>query len=53
MFKSKHFNNQAVGSALWHTDGAPVACLNIMFYPNGVTKKQGARDLLIGMTLEN
>ena len=42
MFKSKHFNNQAVGSALWHTDGAPGTCLNIMFYPNGVTKKQGA-----------
>ena len=42
MFKSKHFSNKAIGSALWHTDGAPGTCINVMFYPQGVQKKQGA-----------
>lgn len=46
MFKSKHFNNEAKGSALWHSDGAPGTCVNVMFYPNGVTKKQGAMQYI-------
>ena len=41
MFKSKHFSNKAIGSALWHTDGAPGTCINVMFYLK-VFKKQGA-----------
>jgi hypothetical protein len=42
MFKSKRYNDEEIGSALWHSDGAPGTCINVMFYPDGVTKKQGA-----------
>ena len=46
MFKSIPFLNKPTGSQLWHSDGAPGTCVNIIFYPNGVTQSQGAMEFI-------
>ena len=46
MFRSIPFLNRPIGSQLWHSDGAPGTCINVMFYPNGVEKNQGAMEFI-------
>ena len=37
MFKSFPFIKNPTGSQIWHSDGGPGTCINIMFYPKGVS----------------
>ena len=46
MFKSVAFDDSPIGSQIWHSDGGPGTCVNIIYYPGGARAEQGAMELL-------
>ena len=46
LFKSEHQPGGPIGSQLWHWDGGPGTCMNVMFYLRDVEPKDGAMECL-------
>jgi hypothetical protein len=46
MYKSVHSGLIPTGSQLWHSDGGPGTCINIMFCLNETNEKNGAMECL-------
>ena len=46
LYKSERTANAPTGSQLWHTDGGPGTCINVMFYLGDVSKEDGAMECL-------
>lgn len=46
LYRSEHLTDRAVGSQLWHDDGGPGTCINVMFYLKEVAKADGAMECL-------
>ena len=46
MYKSENHGDAPSGSQLWHSDGGPGTCINVMFYLHEVTKADGAMEAL-------
>ena len=46
LYKSKRAADAPSGSQLWHTDGGPGTCINVMFYLKDVSKEDGAMECL-------
>jgi len=44
--KYRNIGEPANGSSLWHMDGGPGTCINMLFYPDGASKEQGAIEVL-------
>src|SRR5262249_21310866 len=43
LYLTEH-NSNPTGSQLWHSDGGPGICVNVMFYLNDVTPADGALE---------
>jgi len=46
LYKSERTTDGPTGSQLWHTDGGPGTCINVMFYLNDVSREDGAMECL-------
>jgi hypothetical protein len=46
LYRSERITSQATGSQLWHDDGGPGTCINVMFYLKDVAKEDGALECL-------
>jgi hypothetical protein len=46
LYKSERTEPVPTGSQLWHTDGGPGTCINVMFYLHDVTREDGAMECL-------
>ena len=46
LYKSERLAAAPTGSQLWHTDGGPGTCINVMFYLKDVTQQDGAMECL-------
>ena len=46
MYKSERYAEEPTGSQLWHADGGPGTCMNLMLCLTGVSHKNGAMELL-------
>jgi hypothetical protein len=46
LYRSTHANTERRGSQLWHTDGGPGICINVMFYLHAVTPQHDALEVL-------
>jgi hypothetical protein len=46
LYKSVYGDGRAQGSQLWHSDGGPGTCLNVMFYLSDVEASDGAMECL-------
>jgi len=46
LYRSERLTDRPVGSQLWHDDGGPGTCINVMFYLKDVTKEDGALECL-------
>jgi hypothetical protein len=46
LYKSERFAVAPTGSQLWHTDGGPGTCINVMFYLKDVEREDGAMECL-------
>ena len=46
MYKSLRIRETAEGSQLWHSDGGPGTCMNVMFCLNATTEKNGAMEFV-------
>jgi hypothetical protein len=46
LYKSERLAAAPTGSQLWHTDGGPGTCINVMFYLKDVSKEDGAMECL-------
>jgi hypothetical protein len=46
LYKSERSVDAPTGSQLWHTDGGPGTCINVMFYLKDVTREDGAMECL-------
>jgi hypothetical protein len=46
LYKSERLVAAPTGSQLWHTDGGPGTCINVMFYLKDVSKEDGAMECL-------
>lgn len=46
LYKSERLFDTPTGSQLWHTDGGPGTCINVMFYLSDTTKESGAMECL-------
>jgi len=46
LYKSERIQNGPSGSQLWHTDGGPGTCINVMFYLKDVSREDGAMECL-------
>ena len=42
LFRSEHLTDKPTGSQLWHDDGGPGTCINVLFYLKDVTVDDGA-----------
>lgn len=45
-YKSWRQRDYPIGSELWHADGGPGTCINLMFCLSGVTERNGAMECL-------
>lgn len=46
LYRSEHLTDQATGSQLWHDDGGPGTCINVMFCLSDVKAANGAMECL-------
>lgn len=46
LYKSQRLQDAPTGSQLWHADGGPGTCINVMFYLRNVEKADGAMECL-------
>jgi hypothetical protein len=46
LYKSERLAAAPTGSQLWHTDGGPGTCINVMFYLKDVSGEDGAMECL-------
>lgn len=46
LYKSERLADAAAGSQLWHADGGPGTCINLMFYLSEATAENGAMECL-------
>ncbi|HYS18097.1 MAG TPA: hypothetical protein VET45_14325 [Candidatus Binatia bacterium] len=46
LYKSERLAAAPTGSQLWHTDGGPGTCINVMFYLKDVSTEDGAMECL-------
>lgn len=46
LYKSEQRVDRPSGSQLWHDDGGPGTCINVMFYLKDVAKEDGAMECL-------
>jgi hypothetical protein len=46
LYKSERLATAPTGSQLWHTDGGPGTCINVMFYLKDVNQEDGAMECL-------
>ena len=46
LYKSERLAAAPTGSQLWHTDGGPGTCINVMFYLKDVSAEDGAMECL-------
>jgi hypothetical protein len=46
LYKSERIAAAPAGSQLWHTDGGPGTCINVMFYLKDVSPEDGAMECL-------
>lgn len=46
LYKSERISDAPTGSQLWHTDGGPGTCINVMFYLKDVSPLDGAMECL-------
>lgn len=46
LYKSERTEEAPSGSQLWHTDGGPGTCINVMFYLSEVSREDGAMECL-------
>jgi hypothetical protein len=46
LYKSERATDTPTGSQLWHTDGGPGTCINVMFYLKDVSAEDGAMECL-------
>ena len=46
LYKSQRAADAPTGSQLWHTDGGPGTCINVMFYLKDVSREDGAMECL-------
>jgi len=46
LYKSERIAAAPTGSQLWHTDGGPGTCINVMFYLKDVSQEDGAMECL-------
>jgi hypothetical protein len=46
MYKSERYDEEPTGSQLWHADGGPGTCMNLMLCLSDVNHKNGAMELL-------
>ncbi len=46
LYKSHHTGTGPSGSQLWHADGGPGSCVNVMFYPHSTDENSGVLEVL-------
>jgi len=46
LYKSERIADAPIGSQLWHTDGGPGTCINVMIYLKDVRPEDGAMECL-------
>lgn len=46
LYRTEHLNDAPLGSQLWHSDGGPGICINVMYYLHSTTPAEGALQAL-------